>query len=293
MQLSRCCAGVYISLLDLDECLIPHLVQIIANRRVHQAHVVRLLYVLLHILVRPRSARRMLHDFQDDVALPRENRIGVLARREIECLVLKHFGKLAPFVLAQIAAGGRRGAVAEAPRQLRKVSAGVQPRLNVVRLCFGRRNLGRIVGSLRPRGNQNLAQPHALRLCVILFVLLVVPLHLAGSHLDMLANFLPHHLLGDDLVADVGLEVLEGHALVSGRLLQIVNRIQVVLLADLVQALYKFRFTGDVQFLALREPQLLVDQVAQQIPAFARYLLHRCAVLPSILVQLGFRTVVV
>jgi len=109
----------------------------------------------------------------------------------------------------------------------------------------------------------------------------------------MLANLLPHHLLGDDLVADVGLEVLEGHALLSGRLLQIVNRIQVVLLADLVQALYQFRFAGDVQFLALREPQLLVDQIAQQVLPLTCHLLHRCTVLLSYLIQLGFRSVVV
>jgi hypothetical protein len=57
----------------------PHLAQILANRRLHQAHVIRLLHVLLNILVRPRAARGVLHDFQDDVALPREDRLGVLA----------------------------------------------------------------------------------------------------------------------------------------------------------------------------------------------------------------------
>ena len=69
--------------------------------------------------------------------------------------------------------------------------------------------------------------------------------------------------------------------------------LQVVLLADLVQALHQFRFAGDIQFLALRQPQLLVDKVAQQFLPLRRHLLHRCAVLLSFLVQLGFRAVVV
>ncbi len=125
-----------------------------------------------------------------------------------------------------------------------------------------------LAGSSVPEGLVEMrisAQPLALRLHVVLLVPLVVALHLAGSHLNVFANLLPHHLLGDDLVADVGFEVLERHALLPGCLFQVLDGFQVVLLANFVQPLDQLRLAGDVQFLALGEPQLLVDQVAQQI----------------------------
>ncbi len=221
----------------------------------------------------------VLHDLQDDVALPREDRLGVLAGLQGECLVLKQLGQLAALVLAQVAALRRRRSVAEAAspaaQNRRPRAAGPQCRPPwpwPQPLWPDRRPAAR---------DQNLAQPLALRLRVILLVLLVVALHFARRDLDVLANLLPHHFLGDDLVADVGFEVLERDALLLGGLFQVLDRGQVVLLADLVQPLHQLGFAGNAQFLALGEPQLLVDQVAQQILVRRRHLLHGLAVLPA------------
>ena len=96
-------------------------------------------------------------------------------------------------------------------------------------------------------------------------MLLEVAFRLAGSELDHLAHFLAHHLLGDDAVADIGFEVLIGDALFLGGLFQVFQGGHVVLLADLVQAGHQLGFACNAQFLALGEPELLVDEVAQQV----------------------------
>ena len=78
-------------------------------------------------------------------------------------------------------------------------------------------------------------------------------------------DLVPHHLLGNDAVADVGLEVLIGDALLLGGLLQVFHRLEMILLPDLVQALDQLGFAGDPQLLALGEQELLIDQIAQQV----------------------------
>jgi len=102
-----------------------------------------------------------------------------------------------------------------------------------------------------------------------------------------------HHLLGDDLVADVGLEILIGDALILGRLFQVFQGLQVVLLANLVQPRHQFGVAVDAQFLAFGEPELLVDEVAQQILVASGDLLHRRAVLVRLGIQLLHGAVVV
>ena len=100
---------------------------------------------------------------------------------------------------------------------------------------------------------------YALLLGVLLLVLLKVALRLAGGKLNPLAHLLAHHLLGDDAVANIGLEILVRNALLLGRLLQVLKGLQIVLLTNLVQPLHQIGFAVDAQFLALGEPQLLVD----------------------------------
>ena len=124
-------------------------------------------------------------------------------------------------------------------------------------------------------------------------MLLEVALGLAGGELNPLAHLLAHHLLGDDAVADVGLEILKRDALLLGGLFQVFHGFQVVLLADLVQPVHQLGFAGDAQFLALGEPELLVDQVAQQIFMRRGNLLHGGAVLARLGIQFFHGAVVV
>ncbi len=134
---------------------------------------------------------------------------------------------------------------------------------------------------------------HALLLHVFLLVLLVVARHFAGGELHLFAHLLAHHLLGNDAVADIGLEVLTRYALVLGRLFQVFHGIQVVLLADFVQPLDQLGVAGNAQFLALGEPELLVDEVAEQVLVARGDLLHGGAVLARFLVHFLHGAVVV
>ena len=124
-------------------------------------------------------------------------------------------------------------------------------------------------------------------------MLLKVALDFALGDLNLLADFLAHHLLRDDAVADVGFEVLPGHTLFLGRLFQVFQGFQVVLLAELVQLLDHLGFAVDVQFLALGEPELLVDEAAQQVFVGLGGLLHGGAVLFGLLVQILERAIVI
>ena len=73
------------------------------------------------------------------------------------------------------------------------------------------------------------------------------------------------HLLGDDLVLQVLLEIFEGDALACGGLFQVLHGFQLHLLAHFVEPLDHFGVGGDAQVFALFEQQLLVDQVAQDV----------------------------
>ena len=94
---------------------------------------------------------------------------------------------------------------------------------------------------------------------------LVVGQDIGLGHVEMAADLIPHHLLGNDAIADVGLEILVGDALRRGRLLQILHGGQVILLADIVQPAHQFGFPGNAEVLAFGEQELLIDQVAQKI----------------------------
>ena len=124
----------------------------------------------------------------------------------------------------------------------------MQPGLNVVCLSLGRSHLRIVAGA---GGDEDLAQPNTLRLRVVLLVLLVVTFRFARREAEGGSNLLAHHFLGDDAVADIGLEVLKRYALILGGLLEIFNGVEMVLLANLIQFLDEFGVTVDAQFLAL------------------------------------------
>ncbi len=167
----------------------------------------------------------------------------------------------------------------------RRRSAGVLLRKRVelaTRLHLGRDLVGLLLGLLnrcrvrigRER-YQDLAQPHLLRLCKLLLVRVVVGLLLRLRHLQPSANLVPHNLLRNHIVLDICSEVLKAHTLLPGSLLErratccravlVFDRVQVILLADLVQPPDHLRVRVQTELLALGKQQLLVDHVAQHV----------------------------
>ena len=76
-----------------------------------------------------------------------------------------------------------------------------------------------------------------------------------------------------------------GNALFLGGLFQIFHRREVVLLADFVELLDQLGIAGDAQFLALGEPELLIDEIAQQVLVAVGDLLHGLAALAGFVVH--------
>ena len=90
-----------------------------------------------------------------------------------------------------------------------------------------------------------------------------IRLHFARGHAYLAPDLVPHHLLGNDAVADVGLEVLVGDTLLRGGLFQVIHRLEMILLSDLIQPLDQLGFASDAQFLTFGKQKLLVNQVAK------------------------------
>ena len=236
----------------------------------------------------------MLVYLEDDVALLGADGIGVLAGLQGEHGVFKYLGEAAVSVVegAEVSAIGGRCAVTEGLGQLGEVTTGVEFGLDVVGLCLACGRFGGVVG-VGAGGDENFAQLQAFRLDVILLVLLEVALSFAGSELNSAADFLAHDLLGDDLVADIGLEVLKGDALLLGGLFQVFQSLKVVLFADLVKALDEVSVSVDAQFFGLGEPELLVNEAAEEVLVSLRDLLHGETVLLGLVVGFLHGAVVV
>jgi hypothetical protein len=96
----------------------------------------------------------------------------------------------------------------------------------------------------------------------VLFVKL--PLFVFGDA-EVGADFFSDHLLGDDLVAHVLFEVFVRNALGGGGLFQLFHRVQLHVLAHLVQALDQVGIAGDAEVFALFQQELLVDKIAQDV----------------------------
>jgi len=116
-------------------------------------------------------------------------------------------------------------------------------------------------------------------------VLFEVALDFTGREVEVAAYLVPHHLLGNDLIPNVRLKVLKRNTLLHRRLLQILHSRQVVLLADFVESVDQIGFAVDPQFLAFGEPELLIDEVAQEVLVQLRDLLHGSAVLAGLFVN--------
>ncbi len=95
-------------------------------------------------------------------------------------------------------------------------------------------------------------------------MLLVVGLLLAGRDIEVASDLVAHHLLRDDLVADVLLEILVADALLPGGLFERLHVWEIGALADLIQLPDHLGIAVDPEFLPLGQQDLLVDHVAQK-----------------------------
>ena len=152
---------------------------------------------------------------------------------EVEGLVFKNLGESATFEQTEISALRGGGAAGVLLGELVELGTGLQLRGEVVGfgLCLSD---GCVVG-LCGHGDENFAEADLLGLGKLLLVSIVVGLLLSLGHLQTTAYLVANDLLGEDAVADVGLEVLERDALLTCGLFEVIHGVQMVLLADLVE----------------------------------------------------------
>ena len=82
---------------------------------------------------------------------------------------------------------------------------------------------------------------------------------------EFAADLLTDHLLGDDLVAHVLLEVFPGDALFGGFFLQIFHGLELHVLAHLVHALDEFGVAGNAEVFSLVQQKLLINEIAEDV----------------------------
>ncbi len=114
-------------------------------------------------------------------------------------------------------------------------------------------------------GNQDLAQADLLGLIKVFLMVGVELLDFGLGDLDPRTDLVANHLLGNDLVAHVLLEIFPIHALLLSGLLQVFNRFQVHLLAHFIQALDHVGISGDPQVFPFLHQKGLINQVAQHV----------------------------
>ncbi len=90
-------------------------------------------------------------------------------------------------------------------------------------------------------------------------MLVVELLYFFLRHAEVGADFFADHLLGDDLIPHVLLEVLIGDALCRCGLLERFHGLQLHVLAHLVQALDEVGIAGDAEVFTFIEQKLLID----------------------------------
>ena len=201
----------------------------------------------------------MLRHLQNHVALPRPDRLRALPRLQAEGLVFQHLCQRSALECAQLAPLRRAWPPAVFLRQLRKILPLHHLTLDVVGLRLRLPYLRR-ARRLRQR-HKDLAQVNLLRLHELVLVLFVVRVPLRFAQLQPAPYLIAHHLLLQNLVPDLRLEVFKAHALLPRRLLQVIQRRHLVLLADLVQPPDHLGVRVQPQLLRLAQQQLLVDHV--------------------------------
>ena len=144
--------------------------------------------------------------------MPGTNGFCGLAGLQGKCRVFQLLRQLATGIFAKVAALRSSRATRVRLRQVLEARPRLELGVQIVCLGFGGSQVGRFVASRRHR-DENLAQPHRLGLREIVQVLPVILLQLGIRHLNTAAYLVADHLLGDDAVADVLLEILVGDAL--------------------------------------------------------------------------------
>src|SRR5512135_788135 len=288
-------AGVVVAGLDVNVSVFAQLGEIGAQRRLQLFQVEGVLDFAFHILLRAHTRLLVLADLENHKALLGADGLGDIAGLHPEGDVFQFLGQGAALEIAQVAALGGGGPVRIVPGNVVEFGALLDLGVHLVgfglggghalRVGNGGRGLG-ILGRLGLGGNQNFTQPHLLRLRHLAEVVFVVLLNLLRGDVDLGADFLLDDFLGDDVLAQVLLELFVGDALLLGGLGQVIHGGQVHLLADFVKPLHQVGFRGKAQVIALLQQKLLVNQVAQDVFLLAGDLLRRGALLLAFLLHL-------
>src|SRR5258708_6281993 len=237
----------------------------------------------------------MVNHLQDDVSLLGANHVGDVARLHGESFFFQRRGQLPTLEAAESAAIGCGGSVgiflgdvleSGAISNLLKQIGGLGFS-NAERSGFGSLTGGIVYGWLRVCGssirigrgwwsgrrrrsnrfwrNQNFFQANGFGLLHIAFMFVVELLLFFFVQGQVAADFLANHLLGDDLVPHILLEVFPGNSLFGRFLFEIFHAGELHLLAHLVEALDEVGVAGDAKILTLVDKKLLVDQVAENV----------------------------
>ncbi len=113
--------------------------------------------------------------------------------------------------------------------------------------------------------DQNFAEADVLRLLHLALVLVVELLDFFFADGEVAADFLADHLLGDDLVALVLLEVFPGDALFDRFFFQVLHGVELHVLAHLVEVFDQLGVAGNAKVFAFVEQELLVDEIAENV----------------------------
>ncbi len=210
-------------------------------------------------------------------------------------LVFQFLGEIVALEVAEVATLLGGGAVGLLAGEFVELGAALELLINVVGLGFGGGHLlgsrllqvarlaGLRLGSAGIVGNQNFAEADALGLGNLGLVLLIKLLNFVARDLDVAADFRADHLLGENAVLGVLLELLPADALRFGELLQLFHRAGLHLLAQVIQALDQIGVGGNPQVGCLLDEQLLVDEIAQGVCLAILDLLLRQVLLLGIL----------
>src|SRR5580700_3881787 len=298
LGLVRALAGIDVTFFVVDIGLFAQLSQIGAERGLQLLHVQSVLDSRLNVLHRRNSCHLVAGNLQDDVALLGTDHVGNFAGLHGKCFIFKLLGEGAALERPEIAALRSRGTVGIFLCQIFKAGSSANLFEKIIGLGFGhcqsrslirlfggvlvlrrvnaraggignavlgRSRGGSLVGRRLLRGDQDFAQFDRLGLFHLVPVLIVKLLLFLLGDAEVGANFFSNYLLGDDPVPHVLLEVFVRNALGGGGLFELLHRIQLHILAHLVEFLDQIGITRNVEVFALLQQELLVDEIAQNV----------------------------
>src|ERR1035437_6094061 len=291
LGLVRALTGIDVALCVFDVGVFAQLGEIGAESGLQFLVVERVLNFGKYVLQRRNTGHLVIDNLQDHVALLGANHVGDGPGLHGKSLVLDSFVELATLEHAKRAAvGGRRtvriflgyvfkaGAIVDLFGEIMGLGLGSLARRFVVGGLSVRSSGSRRVGisGYGRRGwsdrwndgfgrNQDLTQANVLRLFHLALVVVVKLLLLLFADSEVAPDLLANHLLGDDLVAHVLLEVFPGDALLGRLLLEVLKGLKLHVFAHLVQALDEIGVAGNAEVFPFVEQKLLVDKIAEDV----------------------------